>query len=115
MKIENLIKKIIKKTRNQKITVNIDYEMLQKLLKNNSNVFLIDVRSSQEFAEDRLNSSINIPLYELENKASTFLPDKNATVILYCQSGVRSKKACKILENLGYTNLYNLVGGINNI
>ena len=115
MKIENIIKKIIKRTRNQKNLTNIDYEMLQKILKNNNNTFLVDVRSPQEFKEDRLISSINIPLYELENNANILLPDKDAHIILYCQSGARSKKAYKILEKLGYTNLYNLEGGINNI
>ena len=115
MKIENLIKKIIKKTRNEKNILNIDYETLQRILKTSNNAYLVDVRSSQEFNEDRLISSINIPLYEIENSANALLPDKSAPVILYCQSGARSKKACKILEKLGYTNLYNLVGGINNI
>ena len=88
MKIEKILNKIINK------------------LKRN------EVRS---IVSNRINTAINIPLYDLNSKAYSILPNKNSTIILYCQSGTRSIQAYKILENMGYTNLYNLDGGINNI
>lgn len=75
---------------------------------------MIDTRSPQEFAENRINGAINIPDYEILKKARCMLPNKEALIILYCQSGDRSKKAYMLLEKLGYSNLYNLKGGLDN-
>lgn len=93
----------------------INYDSLKKLIKSNANVIIVDTRSPQEFSENRINSAINIPVYEINKKAEVILTRKDALIVLYCQSGSRSKKACEILEKLGYTNLYNLSGGLNNI
>lgn len=75
----------------------------------------MDVRSPQEFAENRINGAINIPDYEILRKAKYMLPNRDGLIILYCQSGDRSRKAYFLLERLGYTNLYNLKGGLDNI
>ncbi len=90
----------------------INYEILIKLLKSGSDVVLVDVRSPQEFAENRIGPAINIPLYEISRLASDSLPNKRAPIILFCQSGTRSKKACNILARMGYVHLYNLDGGL---
>ena len=115
MNLKKAINKIIRKTRNASNIKEIKYDSLVQILKNNSNVILIDTRSPQEFAENRINSAINIPLYDIEKMANFILPNKNALIVLYCQSGYRSKKSFKILEKLGYTNLYDLEGGLDNI
>lgn len=115
MKLKKVINKLKRKTRNINSTKEISYENLKKLLKSNSNVTVLDVRSPQEFAENRINSAINIPVYDIPYKATASLINKDNTIVVYCQSGTRSKKACAILEKLGYTNLYNLTGGLNNI
>ena len=118
MKIENVINKFINKLkrknelrgiRNYK---NIDYTELKQFLKT-TNTTVIDVRSPQEFAEERIDFAINIPLYDLEKYAKNILNDKASNIVVYCQSGSRSKKACEILVHLGYENVYNLMGGIN--
>lgn len=57
--------------------------------------------------------SINIPLYDIQEKAILKLRDKESTIIAYCSAGIRSKKAVKILRKLGYKNLYSVEGGIN--
>lgn len=92
----------------------INYCEAIELMNNNSDVILLDVRSIQEYNEYHLNNAINIPLYELRGKANEFLP-KTSIIIVYCQSGTRSKKACKCLKSLGYCNLYNIKGGLENI
>ena len=94
---------------------NIDYTELLKLVKQTKNVKLIDVRSNQEYNEGHLNGAICIPLYELESKINKVAMDKESLIILYCTSGVRSLKAKKILKNLGYQNVCNLKGGLDNI
>lgn len=59
--------------------------------------------------------SINIPVFDLEKRAANRIPNKDTIIIAYCSAGIRSKRAIKILKKLGYTNLYNIEGGIENI
>ena len=73
-----------------------------------------DIRSPQEYAEGNLEGSISIPEYELKNKVKNKLLDKEQTIIVYCSTGTRSKKAQKKLEKMGYSNVYNLHGGLEN-
>lgn len=116
MKIDTIIKKILKRTRNtENMMRNINYEVLEDILRTESNTILIDVRSPQEFKEGRIMGAINIPLYELKQKINCISPNKCNTIILYCQSGERSKKAYNILEKCGYSNLYNLDGGLDEL
>ena len=73
---------------------------------------LIDVRSNQEYMEGHLQGAINIPDFEITNRVQREIPKKNQMVILYCQYGGRSKSASIIMKKLGYTNVYNLYGGL---
>lgn len=92
----------------------ISYDILKKLTKDNE-VMLIDVRSNQEYEEGHLNGAINISIYNLKNEIENLVKNKEKLIILYCSSGHRSKKAKEILENLGYTNVYNLKNGIDDL
>lgn len=91
---------------------NLTKEEVKEMLKNHSNVILLDVRSHQEYEEGHLNGAINIPTYELYRNTSKVLKDKNSIIIAYCTVGVRSKHAIEILRKMGYKNLYHLEGGI---
>ena len=93
----------------------IDITDLNRIIKVNSDVVLLDVRSKQEFREGHLNNAINIPLYELEFCCNDKLEDKNKIIVVYCQSGIRSRKAVKILSKNGFRNLYNLKNGLDGI
>ncbi len=93
----------------------ITYIQAKDLLKDTPNGVLLDVRSFQEYNEYHLSGAICIPYYELENKISGIIEDKGQLIIVYCQSGGRSKKALSILKKKGYINLYGLDGGIDNI
>ena len=115
MKIKRILKKLLKRTRSENFIREISYEDLCKVIKSNSNLILVDTRSPQEFAENRINGILNIPEYEILRIANRLLPNKNALIILYCQSGDRSKKAYITLTKLGYTNLYELKGGLDSV
>lgn len=104
---------ILKRSRGNEEDINI-YE-LNEIRRINSNTILLDVRSPQEYNEGYLNSSINIPLYELEMCCDCKLKDKEQVIVVYCQSGIRSKKAIKILKKNGFKNLYNLKGGLDSM
>lgn len=92
----------------------ISYDVLKKLAKDNE-VMLIDVRSNQEYEEGHLNGAKNISVYNLKNEIEDLEGNKDKLIILYCSSGHRSKKAKEILDNLGYTNVYNLKNGIDDL
>lgn len=107
------ITKILKRYRYSQKDININE--LKEIRQNNEKVILLDVRSPQEFNEGHLNGAINIPLYELETCGSCKLNDKGRVIIVYCQSGIRSKKAIRILNKNGFKNLYHLKNGLDGI
>ena len=73
---------------------------------------LIDVRSNQEYREGHLQGAINIPDFEINNRIQREIPKKNQLIILYCQYGGRSRNTMNIMKKMGYTNVYNLYGGL---
>ncbi len=72
---------------------------------------LIDARTEEEYAEGHIEGAILIPEYEIEERAKSILPDKDALILVYCRSGRRSKIASEALARLGYTNVKEF-GGI---
>jgi sulfur-carrier protein adenylyltransferase/sulfurtransferase len=87
----------------------VSVERAKRLLEDGA--LLIDVRTPEEFARDRLAGAISMPLDKLENGASDRLA-RNQTVVTYCQSGVRSLAAANKLRSFGYTDIYSVAGGI---
>lgn len=85
---------------------NISYNEMLELMKNNP-VVIIDVRSKQEFAEGHFDGAINIPLCDIKSSIGNIVPNKNQIIILYCSEGIRSMKAKKILDSMGYSRTYN--------
>jgi len=86
-------------------------EEAKKMLDENSNAILLDVRSETEFTNSHIVGATSFPLPEIEANATNRLPDKNALILVYCRSGVRSKAAANLLVSMGYTNVYD-IGGI---
>ena len=76
---------------------------------------LLDVRSNQEYKEGHLQGAINIPDYELRNRVQKEIPKKNQLIVIYCQYGGRSRNAYNMMKRIGYTNIYNLLGGLDMI
>ena len=93
----NIIEKIFYRSIENK---DISYSDLKIFMKKN-NVYLIDVRSKQEYEEGHLDGAINISLYNIEKEIEKVVKNKSSKVILYCYSGSRSKKEKKIIEDLG--------------
>ena len=71
---------------------------------------IIDVRTLDEYNTGHIVDAINIPV---DNIGSVDY-DKDTVIIVYCASGVRSANAADALIDLGYTNVYNLDGGLIN-
>ena len=83
---------------------------------------LIDVREPQEYASGHLPRAVNIPRGMLEFEISSnphvggvtdpALADRSRHVVLYCLSGGRAALAAVALQELGYTNVESIQGGI---
>jgi len=74
---------------------------------------LVDVRTPQEYAMGHIGGAKLLTLDTLPSRAKKMLPDKDADVIVYCQSGARSSRAAAQLNAMGYKNVHDL-GGIFN-
>lgn len=81
-------------------------------IKNDPAIRLVDVRSPQEFAAGHIPGAVNLPVNDLQH-AQRLLPDKAATVYLYCASGSRSGMAAGMLKRMGYEKCTNIGGIIN--
>ncbi|MDR2721422.1 MAG: rhodanese-like domain-containing protein [Coriobacteriaceae bacterium] len=71
---------------------------------------LIDVRSDEEYQAGHIEGAILIPHNEIKKRASGELTDSDATIFVYCRSGVRSSSAAHELVGQGYTNVYDMGG-----
>lgn len=73
---------------------------------------IIDVRSPQEYKEGHINGAISIPDYQIKKLIQKYVENKEEIIVVYCSTGHRSQSAQHILENMGYTNVYNVYDGI---
>ena len=76
----------------------------------NDGATIIDVRTPEEYSREHISGAINIPLDMIDSISI----DTSSKIVVYCQSGMRSKQAVEKLAKLGYKNLYNLDGGLLN-
>jgi len=82
-------------------------------LMNDENTVVLDVRLEKEFKEGHIMDSLHIPLGAVATRIKELTDYKSQNVILYCQTGMRSKQAGTILKKHGFTSMYNIDGGIN--
>jgi rhodanese-related sulfurtransferase len=78
----------------------------------NKNAKVFDVRTSDEFKNGYIGNAENITTGNIVSRVEQLSLDKNADILLYCQSGSRSAAAARNLVKMGYTQVHNLSGGI---
>jgi rhodanese-related sulfurtransferase len=74
---------------------------------------LIDVRTPEEFVLDRLDNARNINFRDSDFKEQLKGLDKSKPLLLYCAAGGRSLRTIELLTKFGFTDIYELEGGIN--
>jgi glyoxylase-like metal-dependent hydrolase (beta-lactamase superfamily II) len=82
---------------------------LYSLIQEEADLQIIDVRRAGEYNKGHVARAVNAPLASLEQSASQF--DMNRPTPAICASGYRSSAATSILARLGFSNLFNVVGG----
>lgn len=90
----------------------LDAKTFNKMIEEEDEVQLIDVRTPEEYQSGYIVNSKNINIYDsnFENEISKL--DKEKPVLVYCRSGGRSSTASDKLKDLGYKFVYDLEGGI---
>ena len=88
----------------------LSVEDLDVLMVSGESFVLIDVRESSEYAESRIPGSVLIPLGDLPYRLDEL--DRSPRYVMQCRSGMRSAKACLILQEAGFGRVQNLKGGI---
>jgi len=81
-------------------------------MKVNGEVVIIDVRTPEEVSTGRIPGALAINLRELSKNASLLPAKLDTPIYVYCKEGIRSAYALTSLRLLGYTNSYNVFGGI---
>lgn len=73
---------------------------------------LVDVRTPEEYSVSHLKNAQNICVTDDDFQKQVGVLDKSKPVYVYCRSGKRSARAAKILKEMGFTQVYDLEGGI---
>ena len=83
----------------------------QRMMAENTNYIILDVRTAGEYTDGHIPNAINIPNESIHTTPPKELPDKAQKIFVYCRSGARSQPAAQKLANMGYTNIVEM-GGI---
>lgn len=81
-------------------------------LAQDENAVIVDVRTPEEWSEGIIPNALQIDIYQGQGfiyKVDEL--DKSKNYYVYCKAGGRSAQACNILNQLGFENTYNLMGG----
>ena len=92
---------------------NLECEDWLKNIDSEQKPVILDVRTYEEFVEKSIPGAVLANILE----PSEFIDviekiEKDLKILVYCRSGVRSEKACNILDQMGFKETYNLKGGI---
>lgn len=86
-------------------------EEAQELLTESPDMLLLDVRTPEEFAEGHIEGARNLNFFDSDFREQLDKLDKEEPIFIYCRSGNRSGKAGKIMQELGFEQVYDLEGG----
>jgi sulfur-carrier protein adenylyltransferase/sulfurtransferase len=84
---------------------------LVSLLENDKSLHLIDVREPHELEISEIKDADLIPLGQIASRLHEL--DSTRKIVVFCKAGTRSARAVELLHGAGFTNSYNLIGGIN--
>ncbi|MCC9137810.1 rhodanese-like domain-containing protein [Pontibacter silvestris] len=90
----------------------ITVDELKERMSNGETPVIIDVREDWEYQESNIEGAQNIPLGTLPQRVDELEDLKEKEVIVQCRSGARSANAKAYLQQQGFTNVRNLLGGM---
>jgi len=96
---------------NSQVIEDVNAEKFHQLIEEGDGI-IIDVRTTQEFSLGHIIDATNIDYYSKDFLDKLNLVRKDVPIYLYCRSGGRSSSAANKMEKLGFTKVYNMLGGI---
>ena len=78
----------------------------------NPHALFLDIREPDERAFGTLPNSVTLPRGLLEKHVGDHVPDRATPLFIFCATGNRSALAGDVLQKMGYSNVFNLQGGI---
>jgi rhodanese-related sulfurtransferase len=98
------------KTHNRK---NIPYISVQELAMPKTKAIILDAREFEEFTVSHLKDAFHVGYNNFNiDSISNIISNKKQVIVVYCSVGIRSETIATKLKKAGYTNVYNLYGGI---
>jgi len=88
-----------------------DVQTTKKKLDAGQKMILVDVREESEWARGHIPNAVHLGKGIIERDIEKTIPEKGATVVLYCGGGFRSALAAENLQKMGYTNVISMDGG----
>ncbi len=80
--------------------------------KDNQSFFILDIRTPEEFNSGHIEGAINLDFYKEDFRDKLDQLDKDKKYLIYCRTANRSGQALEIMRDLGFTEVYNMLGGI---
>lgn len=111
--VSGFSQKKLSKLLKQQNTESIPYISVETLKNESEGFILLDSREPKEFNTSHLKNAICVGYdsFNLDVVAPK-LPNKDSKIVVYCSLGIRSEDIAEKLKKAGYTNVYNLYGGI---
>jgi rhodanese-related sulfurtransferase len=75
---------------------------------------ILDIRTPEEYDEARIDGAVNIDYYDTDFVDQLDTLDKDRPYVMYCRSGNRSSDAITTMKDLGFSEVYEIDGGIVN-
>ena len=87
-------------------------EQAKARLDRGESLHFLDVREDLEFAKDHAKGARHLGKGVIERDVESLIPNKDEAIVLYCGGGYRSVLAADALQQMGYTNVVSMDGGI---
>lgn len=91
---------------------NLDVNQVSQMLAEDENIVLIDVRTPEEFQQGHLEGAKLINFYDANFQDEVKKLDQAKKYVVYCRSGGRSAKSVDAMKKLGFSEVYNMSGGV---
>ncbi|SCI20179.1 MULTISPECIES: rhodanese-like domain-containing protein [unclassified Romboutsia] len=91
---------------------NVTGNEFEKLVEENKDAFILDVRDAKDYDKGSIKNAVNIPIDEVESRLNEIDDHKDEDILIYCSIGRRSAQVAELLKDKGFKNVVNSVDGV---